>query len=1108
MIRYKYRFLLILLACAVVVTAKAQWFSHESVLAHHDWYKIGVTEDGVYGIDYATLQSWGIQPQQIDPAKIRLFGNVQGPLPESNALRRYDDLNEAAILVTGADDQTFDEGDLIVFYGQGTVNMVTALGSYFNYERNPYTDTVYYYLCVDSEVDGRRINEQASVGTGTTSPVIDIFPDYYYHESEEISPYASGRTWYGDLFTGQEGFKEFQVELPGMVIDNGVRVESRVLGRCKPGVNYNLKVNGQTLVLSHFIDAYGDREYGKEHRINKLAHPSSNHIILRYDFDPFEGNPMFFIDFFVLNYWRSLRYPGSGLKFTLFSTQLATSPAKVKVADAGSSVICWEVTNPIRPVRQLTEVQQDGLSFGINGNSERCFYLFEMDKLEQVASCRRIPNQNLHALTTAELLIITPRVFWQQAEAIADFHMENDGMNCVVADVAEIYNEFGTGTPDPTSVRDFIRMIYLRSEGALKYVLLLGKGSHDYRCIKGVDNNFVPTYENLITPYREVESMCSDDYFGLMDESEGENCQGYVDLGVGRIPITTPEQGDAVIEKIRHYADPDANHGLWKNNHLFLADNDSKTYPNNAEVLADIVDTQWGNVTSKKLYLDSYPVVSTPAGNRVPVAHQLLMDYFDKGIGVLSYTGHGGVKSLSAEWVLALADILSLTNYDKLPFIHTATCEFSKFDNPGVVSGGELLLLNPVGGAIALLTTMRPTVAHNNQKMSKSVHNHLYEKDNQQSLRFGDIYRLAKADPQHYHHDNIVYVLFGDPALRFASPSYNVVTEQVQGSDILTVTGYIADPDGNLDSQFNGELEVRLYDQKSKYTSLGLYDIPIDYSFYNDVLFEGKASVVRGRFEALIPVPSVVSQGQGMARLSYSAYDSIHKVEACGNYDDFSVQTPTTVIDNQGPDIKLYWDTPDFSSGDTGASKGTLFAELFDEHGIYHYNVSIGRDIVLNSNVDGLDNLILNDRYEPAVDDYQHGLIVLPVDELADGIYEFTLKAWDTWNNSSEATIVLVVERSMLIAEVRNYPNPFTDEVQFSFVDGELTEDLTVRVEVFDVFGHCVAKMQEQTSAVNGVVPPIHWDGSGLRSGVYLYKISVVKANGKTRTVAHTMVKK
>ena len=1110
-IKLKTTFILSLLLWGSMVYA--QWPSHQSVLADHDWYKIGVCEDGVYALDYSTLQSLGIDPTQINPDMIRLFGNVQGVLPESNASDRYDDLTEAAILVTGSDDHSFDENDMILFYGQGPVNMVTSTTSYYGYERNPYTDTVYYFLCVNSDVNGLRIGEQASVVTNESDPIINSYFDYYYHESEEMSPYASGRTWYGDLFTGQEGYREFQVDLPGLIPNRGLWVETSVLGRCKPAAYYNLKLNDLTLVQRHLFDAYKEREYGKEHRVVKMAYPDSDILTLRYELDEFEGNPMIFIDYFVISFWRELRYRGGDLGFRLLASQLTTGRAKVQMLDADASSWCWEVTNPLNPVKQLNEVQPDGLSFGVEGYGQRRFHLFKMNEVKQVASARPISNQNLHRLSTAELLIVTPLVFWQQAEAIAAFHAENDGMNCVVADMAEIYNEFGTGAPDPTALRDFIRMLYLRSEGELKYVLLLGKGTHDYRCIKGIDNNFVPTYENKQSPNREVESVCSDDYFALMDENEGLNCTGYVDLGVGRIPITTPEAGDLVIQKIKHYADPDVNHGLWKNNHLFMADNDSKAYPRYAEELATIIDTSWQSAIVKKLYLDSYPVVNTPSGTRVPEANKILMDYFDKGVGVMSYTGHGGVKSLSSEWVLSLADIFAMTNYDRLPFVHTATCEFSKFDNPGVVSGGEQMLLNPSGGAIALFTTMRPTLAPNNQKMSRSVQSHLYEKNDQQSLRFGDIYRIVKSDRQFFHSDNIVYVLFGDPALRFAIPSRQVVTEEVTGDELLTVTGYVTDPDGVFDPQFNGELDVRLYDQMSKYTSLGIYDNPMDYSYHNDVLFEGKASVVEGRFEFQIPIPASVNLGNGMACLSYSAYDSIRKVEACGSDESFRVQAPSTGVDLQGPEIKIYWNTPEFVSGDHGAPKGVLYADLYDEHGIYHYNVSIGRDIVLNSNIAALDNMILNDRYVPALDDYQRGQISLPVDELADGTYEFTLKAWDTQNNVSEASIVLIVERSLLITEVRNYPNPFSDEVCFSFINGELSEDLSVTIEVFDVMGRRVAMLHEQTASISGVVPPICWNGKSdtgreLRSGVYVYKMSVTDASGKVRSVTHPMVKK
>jgi hypothetical protein len=1094
--------LAILMPC---LPLRAQWQVRESVLSAHTWYKIGVTEDGVYGVDYTTLQSLGVDVQSLNPDRIRLFGNRPGLLPEGNGEARFDDLTEIAIQVTGAEDGTFDPDDKILFYGKGPVDMKLNILNFFNYERNPYTDTLYYYLCVDSDDLGLRMPTKPSAQVGAGAALVNSCLDYICHESEEMSPYASGRTWYGDLTTGQEGYREFVFDIPDLDISKLVWIDTKELGRCKEGFTFNLKVNDSILVNSFVFDGYRDREFGKEHNAKRSIPLESGPIVVRFEINPTSSNPMLYIDYFTLAFWRGLKFRNHEMAFRVIPSQV-NGATKIQVGNANAGVHCWEVTDPMLPAIQQVELKASKLSFGVTDSVEHRYHLFDMSGVKQIASVLPIPNQNLHGISDAELLIVTPREFWDQSEALAAFHREMDAMNCVLVDVKEIYNEFGTGVPDPTAIRDFIRMVYLRSNGNLKYVLLMGKGTHDFRRIKGVDNNFVPTYQLATNPHLEVYSMCTDDYYALMDEDEGSNCDGQVDLGVGRIPITTPEEGDAMVEKIRHYADLSQSHGLWKNNHLLMADNDINTYVNYSEELDDIIDSQWPNVNTKKVYLDSYPLVNTPSGARVPQANETLMDFLGKGVGVMSYTGHGGVKALATEQVFSISDVQSMDNYDKLPFVHTATCEFSKFDNPTMVSAGELMILNPRGGAIAMLTTVRPTIAQTNQVMSKSVHRHLYEMQDQNTLRFGDIYRVAKTDA--YMKSNMVYVLFGDPALRFFYPTRDIRTESLKGEDIRTVKGFVKGSDDLIDNNFNGVLEFRVYDQKSQYTTLGqMNGDPLEYSFYDDVLFEGKASVTNGHFEFQFPVPSDINHGHQAARLSYYAYDSIRRIEANGAYDNVFFTTPASV-DHQGPEIHLYWNTPDFENGSCVARKGTLYADLFDEHGIYHYNVSIGRDLVLRSNISAFDNLVLNENFEPALDDYQRGRVSLNVGELQDGIYTFTLKAWDTQNNSSEAEIIFEVRQGVLLSQVHNAPNPFTDETWFSFAHGDMTDHLSVVIEIFDVMGRKVAMFQKETDATDGVVPPIQWNGGSLRSGLYLYRITVTNSKGKSWTISQRMIKK
>ena len=1095
---------LFVIALVTVMPLRAQWSVHESVLNNHTWYKIGVVEDGVYSIDFSTLQSLGVDMQSVDPSRIRLFGNAPGLLPEENSHERYDDLTEIPIQVTGSDDGSFDANDRVLFFANGPVNMKLNLMDMFTYERNPYSDTLYYFLCVDSDVVGARMMTKPSVPTTPEHVLVTSYLDYLCQESEELSPFSSGRTWFGDLITGQDGYREFVFDVPGLDVSKPIWIESKELGRSEVPFSFSLLLNDSVVVDAFPFAAYRDREFGKEHSIRRSKHIESNPVRVRYEIDSSSANPKLFIDYFTLSFWRELKFRGHETSFRVVPSQF-DGVVKVQVANTHSGVNCWEVTDPMCPLVQQVELGSDGLSFGVSDSLEHRYQLFDMSGFKQVASVFPIHQQNLHGIMDAEMLIITPRVFWNQSEALADFHREMDAMNCVLVDVKEIFNEFGTGVPDPTAIRDFIRMVYLRSQGNLKYVLLMGKGTHDFRRIKGVDNNFVPTYQSEATPQLEVYSICSDDYFALMDEDEGQGCEGLVDLGVGRIPITTSEQGDAVIEKIRHYADLSSSHGPWKNNHLLIADNDVNTYANYSEELDGILGVTWPMVTSKKVYLDSYPLVSTPSGDRVPQANEALMDYLDKGVGVMSYTGHGGVTGLAREQVISTSDVLAMKNYDRLPFVHTATCEFSKFDSPNVVSAGEHMILNPRGGAIAMLTTVRPTIAQNNQSLSKSFHTHVYEQSDYENMRFGDLYRIVKTD--RYSKSNLVYVLFGDPALRFYYPTHEVRTESLSGNDIRSVEGWVYGPNDEIDTQFNGVLDFKVYDQKTRYTTLGQFNEAMNYAFYNDVLFEGKVSVSGGRFAFQFPVPASINLNAGAACLSYYAYDSIRKVEANGVYDELHFEKPN-VVDNQGPEIHLYWNTPDFENGSSVSRRGVLYADLFDEHGIYHYNVSIGRDLVLKSSISAYDNMVLNDRYEPMLDDYRKGRIALPIEDLEDGTYTFLLKAWDTQNNSSETEIVFMVQQGALISQVHNTPNPFADETWFSFTHGDMTDHLSVVCEIFDVMGRRVAMFQKETEADGGVVTPICWNGSALRSGLYLYRLTVTNSEGKSRAVCQRMIKK
>ena len=1111
----------------------AQENTYQSVLADHTWYRLSVTQEGVHKLDYSTLQSIGIDMAALNPNQIRLFGNPSGPLPEKNSEARPDDLTEMAIYVEGAEDGVFDAGDVVLFYGQEPTRwvMVDANGYTYKREQNAYSDTTYYYLCVDSGTDGLRIGEKASLPVEGATAVISDFPDFFWHDVDLYSPYSAGRNWLGERLTNGDSLLSVPFSFPNLVTSKTVRVKGQVLGHFRSGfLKYSARMNDNLLVNNISLKLPGKNDYGKWATFDKQGILGTDESSI--DFSMVTNvESVFHLDYVEVYAWRHLKRVGHNFLFRLMPSQFGDGVSAVWVQNTDVTHWLWDVTAPMRPVRQDGILSGGNLVFATDEAVEKRYVLFQPSAAYAVEGWMPIPNQNLHAVDNADMLIITSPLFMEQAHTLADYHAEKDGMRSVVVNVEEIYNEFSTGTPDPTGIRDFVRMVYLRSNGSLKYLTLFGRASFDFRNLMGYGKNFVPTYQEKSVEALSERDFCADDYYGLMDDDEGSGCVGQVDLGIGRLPVSTVAEAETVLRKIFLYDDLAQTHGDWKADYLLLADDEDSAFLNNSESYEDVTDTACDALTARKVYCGAYQIVTNNLGNFVPGASDDLMRTLDKGVLAMYYTGHGGVKGLTHENLFTNSDISLLRNGEKLPFVFTATCEFSKYDNPIVVSAGENMFLNPDGGSVAMFTTSRPTYGNHNFKQGKALLDVLYRRDREgKPLRFGDIVRMAKSNSVNYDNTsmlslNIRFLFFGDPAIRFAMPQEKVVVRTINGKNVgndeielhalsmVTVEGEVVDINGCPDAQFNGELWVRFFDKKTKVRALyGTNNYYTAY-FHKDVLYRGRVTVTDGRFTISFQVPEDIKMGTNTARFSLYAYDSIRGIDAMGKFDDLTLGgvDPSAVVDNEGPTINFYWNTPDFENGQYVDRQGVLHADLYDAQGIYHYDYSLGRDIVLSSSHSEYNSLILNDSYVPNSDDYRRGRLAIPVSNLKPGSYEFSLKVWDTQNNASEASLWFVVGDDLFLSQVRNYPNPFSEETYITMTHIGDDGNFDVNIEIFDIMGRKVANLQQRVSSTNGVIEPIRWNGcnatgSRLKSGVYLYRLTLTDEEGQSRTVSQRMV--
>ena len=1137
-VNMKNRFYTILFLCVFAfsygIRGYAQDNTYQSVLSEHTWHRIAITEEGVYKLDYATFQSMGIDMNALNPNQIRLFGNPSGALPEKNSEARPDDLTEMAIYVGGAEDGVFDSEDVVLFYGQEPTfwRLKDANNETYLRERNLYSDTTYYYLCVDSGVEGLRVGEKASLSVEDATTVISEFPDFVWHEEELFLPYFQSRAWFGEQLTTPETPFDLTFVFPNLVKTKPLLVKSQVMGRVKPGnMYYDLWANDNHLASHVAISKYTDNYYGKLSTISKQATSESDTIAVQLSFTA-ESTASLYLDYIEIYGWRQLKRVGHFFPFRLMPSQFGAVKSAIWVQNTNAQYWLWEVTDPLRPQLQLGIVSGGNLVFATDENTEKRYALFHPDHAMTVEHWVDLPNQNVHAIGECDMLILTSSIFKAQAQALADYHAELDGLRSVVADVDEIYNEFGTGHPDPTAIRDFVRMVYGRSAGQLRYLTLFGRASADYRNIMGYGQNFVPTYENADSSHWELD-FCTDDYYGLMDLNEGDHSKGRVDIGIGRISVSTVEEAETAIRKIRHYNDLAAVHGLWKTDMLIFADDEHTDYVNNSEKYCSMLDTIVPAMTPMKLYTGAYPTVSTSSGTEIPGANADLKKSFDKGSLLLIYTGHGGVRGLTGEKVFTNVDINALDNYDKMPFVYTATCEFTKYDNPLLVSAGEQMFLNPNGGAVAMFTTCRPTYGPQNHRQTQAFVKVCFDRDEEGlPLRFGDIIQRTKSDPNNFNNGspmeniNIRFLFLGDPALRFPVPNEDIEVQKVngewiEGSDdislhgmsMVTMDGVVKKTTGQVDTGFNGILWVRLFDQASKIRVNRYGSSNRDVHCYKDVLYQGCVSVTNGHFTVSFQIPKDIMPETGKPRFSLYAYDSIRGIDAMGKFDDLTLGgiDPAMIADDEGPKIDFYWNTPDFVNGQSVERQGVLYADLYDAQGIYHYDFSLGRDIVLNSNLMAYNHLVLNDRYEPTLNDFRRGRLSIPVSDLEPGTYEFQLKVWDMQNNPSEALLWFVVDDDLFLSQVRNFPNPFDGETHISLTHVGEDGNFDVNIEIFDIMGRPVQHLSKRVTSTNGVIEPIRWDGCGysgspLRSGVYLYRLTLTDDTGFFRTVSQRMV--
>ena len=1098
-----------------------------SVLATGSWYKFKVEETGVYRINRGFLNSLGMDTDGIDPRTIKIYGHGGKPLPRRNSENDAFDLPQVAIQVIGEEDGSFDSGDAILFYGVSTRGYIPELDTNIN----PYSDDSYYYITAGSGT-GLRVGDLIEP-SGAPNEIISQFDDYQFFEEDDFSIVNVGRRWFGNPFE-IENEQTFEFVFPNIVGGTEMDVIVRAAAASESITNMQLDINGSpidNLTFNSVTDvslASGDSYDGP---VNASGEEVS--VVLTYQNG---GNPasFAFLDYISISARRQLIGVDTQLAFRLNEAAGLSGIGQYNLSNAANYSQIWDVTDPRNPTVKATNGEA---TVNIKSNLGRVVEFVAVGPDNYLTPVRGpetfVANQNLKGslfqdasgeFQDIDYLIIAPPFMMQPALRLAAHRADRDGLRVKVVSTDRIYEEFKSGSQDIGAIRNMVKYVYdnaSSSANRVKYVCLFGDTSVDYKDRLANNNNIVPTYHDY-NSFSTLNGFMSDDFYGLMDPIEGRLAAAdLLDIAVGRIVADDIPLANAMVDKLIAY-DQKPSFGNWRNNFVLVSDDvDAAWEYNTLEVsldnLGDDISANKPFVNVKKIHTDAFLQETSAGGNRYPDVNEAIVNSLNVGTLVLTYLGHGGEDGLAKEFIFNKDDAEGLQNTNRYPLITTVTCEFSRFDNPLRPTAGELTYWNENGGAIAQITTTRTITVSLGVEFNNVLAPYLFAFGSDTFDPPAESLRKAKNDISRGLRRVVFYM--GDPAMNLAFPKQEIRLRTINGVPIETATdtlkalsrvklgGEVLTPSGAPIPDYNGIAQIKVFDKNVQRQTLGNDGVRgtdgelliLDYITLGSGLFNGQATVTNGQFEVEFVVPRDIAQAVGNGRVSlYSEKDNVFEDQS-GFNEDIRVGglDETAPDDNIGPEIQLFMNDESFVNGGITNDSPILIANLMDEHGINTAS-GIGHDMIAILDGDESNPIVLNEYYLAEVDDFTQGTANYRLKNLEEGPHTLTLKAWDTYNNSSTADIQFVVagDDELRLERVLNYPNPFVNYTEFWFNHNRPFEPLEVQIQVFTVSGKVVWTKNQVITTDGFLSRDIIWDGRDdfgdrIGKGVYVYKLTV-----------------
>ncbi len=1118
------------LICGFIAKAQSVSYPDSSVLAHGNWYAVSIPSNGIYKLTHSDFVALGVPEEEINFDNLSIFGSDGKAISEINADYLHSDLIERAVFVNNQGSK------YALFYAQNTTSLsYDAQTQSFNFKLHPYSDLSTYFITFSPEIGDKKRIEQTSPteieSTTTTSTARDVF----IHKRELTNLLGSGRNWVGENFSSLSPTVSIPMNLPNIDTTEQIKITLTLLNESETSSSFDCRLNNKSLgtipivkTPNDYAAAYATKEFSTK------VSSENNTLKLTFNGSAVAKGKL---DYVKTNYTKRLRYNNSYLQFYTTAELGSEQTVTYIISNVRTNNLrIWDIDQNEAVALSDYSLENDTLRLNVGAQRLHNIVISSGSNFQTPILKGKVENQNLHGWEATDFVIVTAPQFLEQAERLAELHRQYDGINVKVATTQQVYNEFSSGTRDMLAIRELMRMLYSKYSPIgqePKNLLLFGDGTFDNKNILKYNNNFIPTYQSENSLIDAGTSFTTDDVLAYLSPYATADIRDTLLIGIGRMTANDTTQAGIMVDKCERYiTKADIREGEWGDwrNSITLTADDADTWGEryfieNAEDIYYALKESNPILNMEKIYSDAYKQYASSSGATYPDASKAINQRMKKGCLLFNYVGHGSDNHLSSERLITITDITTWNNKNALPLFITSTCEFTRFDQVDKQSAGEFVLSSENGGGIGLISAARKIPSRS--EINTNLHHFAVMQENGKGLTFGEIFARSKNATQLVVEERS-FVLFGDPALRISLPQYGVRTTKINTNTLsdtnnldtiralsnMLIEGEIVDINGERVSNFDGKVQITLFDKASNYRTLDNEGLNTDIEFeqQKNILHKGVVSVSSGYFSYSLTLPKDIAYNYGKGKISYYAQND--STDAAGYCTDFIVGglDTTVIITETRPDIRLFINDTLFRNGGITDENPELFAIVSDSIAINTVGSGLGHDIMARLD-NAANTFILNDYFEPEGESSTVGTIRFPFSNLTEGIHTLSLKVWNIFNFSSEAQITFEVCSSKRGNEMvlKNYPNPFSESTKILLEHNQSNSILEAELQIFSQRGELVLQ-EDLTPLISAyTVGPFYWNGTTqggavLGNGVYFARMRLKTTSDEITTSTQKIV--